>query len=456
MAVVLAVDGEGATIGFADGATGRIPMAEMAWARPCLTDQRIGPSPKTPSDVLAAGDVVAVEGVTADAEGNPYPAKTYGLRQIPNVGGAFVALDPHTGRVLAMTGGYSYDMSEFNRATQALRQPGSSFKPFVYVTALDNGFTPATVVLDAPIVIDQGPGLGKWRPENYTRDFFGPVPMRIGLEQSRNLMTIRLAETVGMDKVAETAEKFGVVDHLPLELSMALGAADTTLLKLTTGYAMFVNGGKRITPTLIDRIQDRHGKTIFRHDERPCVGCRTDGVPATFVVPAIPDLRQQIEDPRSAFQIVSMLQGVVERGTGRRIASLGIPLAGKTGTTNESFDTWFIGFSPDLVAGIFVGFDEPRTLGPRETGASVAVPIFRDFMGEALADKPAIPFRVPPGIILVRIDERTGKLPYPGDGNVILEAFKPGTEPTGPAQAGDDTSLAPARTVPTGVPGGLY
>jgi penicillin-binding protein 1A len=455
MAVVLAVDGQGATIGLMNGDTGRVPMAELAWARPCLKDQRVGPSPRTPADVLAPGDVVAVEAVSADADGNPYPAKSYALRQIPNVGGAFVALDPHTGRVLAMTGGYSYEMSEFNRATQALRQPGSAFKPFVYVTALDDGFTPATLVLDAPIVIDQGPGLGKWKPENYTHEFYGPVPMRIGLEKSRNLMTIRLAQTVGMEKVAETAAKFGVVDRMPLQLSMALGAADTTLLRLTTGYAMFVNGGKKITPTLIDRVQDRHGKTIFRHDDRTCDGCRTDGVPASFFVPEIPDRRDQIEDPRSAFQVVSMLQGVIERGTGQRIRVVDKPLAGKTGTTNESFDTWFIGFSPDLVAGVFVGFDEPRTLG-RETGASVAVPIFRDFMAEALAHEPAIPFRVPPGIVLVRVDEATGQLPEPGDKNVILEAFKPGSEPAGPASAADGNPLAPARTVPTAAPGGLY
>ncbi|MGB8274487.1 MAG: penicillin-binding protein 1A [Alphaproteobacteria bacterium] len=455
LAAVLRVDAQGADIGLAGGATGRIPFAEMAWARPWLKDQRIAAAPRKPADVLAPGDVVAVETVGATADGTAYPAGTYGLRQIPNVGGAFVALDPHTGRVLAMSGGYSYDMSEFNRATQAQRQPGSAFKPFVYLTALDAGFTPSTLVLDAPIVIDQGPGLPKWKPENYTHEFYGPVPMRIGIEKSRNLMTIRLAQTVGIEKVAETAEKFGVVDTMPNQLSMALGAADTTLLRLTTAYAMLDNGGKKITPTLIDRVQDRHGRTIFRHDERPCEGCRTDGVPAEFVVPEIPDLRPQIADPRSAYQIVSMLQGVVERGTGQKVKAVGKPLAGKTGTTNESFDTWFIGFSPDLVAGVFVGFDEPRTLG-RETGASVAAPIFRDFMEDALKGKPAIPFRVPPGILLVRVDAGTGQLPPPGDKNVILEAFRPGTEPTGPAEAVDGSSMTPARAVPSAAPGGLY
>jgi penicillin-binding protein 1A len=265
-----------------------------------------------------------------------------------------------------------------------------------------------------------------------------------------------LAQTIGIEKVADTAERFAVVDELPHQLSMALGAAETTLLRLTTAYAMLVNGGKRITPTLIDRVQDRHGRTVFRHDNRPCAGCRIDFVPAEFKVPGVPDLREQIADPRSAYQIVSMLQGVVERGTGRRVNAVRKPLAGKTGTTNESFDTWFIGFSPDLTAGAFVGFDEPRTLGRRETGASVAAPIFRDFMKEALDGKPAIPFRVPPGIRLVRVNVATGLPASPGDKNVILEAFRPGTEPTGRSPVVDGNSVIPARSIPDAAPGGLY
>jgi penicillin-binding protein 1A len=456
LAAVLAVGDKAADIGFADGEIGQIPLAELKWARPWKEGQRLGATVKRPRDVLAIGDVVLVEPVAAADDGTPYPPATYGLRQIPEVNGGIVALDPHTGRVLAMSGGYSFEESEFNRATQALRQPGSAFKPFVYLAALDQGFTPSTLVLDAPFVIDQGPGLGKWKPANYSEKFYGPIPMRMGIEKSRNLMTVRLAQTIGIEKVADTAERFAVVDELPHQLAMALGAAETTLLRLTTGYAMLVNGGKRIVPTLIDRVQDRHGRTVFRHDDRPCAGCSIDFVPAEFKVPAVPDLREQIADARSAYQIVSMLQGVVERGTGRRVKAVGKPLAGKTGTTNESFDTWFMGFSPDLAAGAFVGFDEPQTLGRRETGASVAAPIFRDFIKEALDGKPAIPFRVPPGIRLVRVNVATGLPASPGDKNVILEAFRPGTEPSGPGPVVDGSSVIPARGVPDAAPGGLY
>ncbi|MEE9140487.1 MAG: penicillin-binding protein 1A [Alphaproteobacteria bacterium] len=456
LAAVLAVEDTGVDIGFADGGIGRLPLAELRWARLWKKDQRLGPKVKRAGDVLAIGDVVMVEAVAAGEEDKPYPPETYALRQIPNIGGAIVALDPHTGRVLAMSGGYSYEFSEFNRATQARRQPGSAFKPFVYMAALDHGFTPSTLVLDAPFVIDQGPGLGKWKPANYTKKFYGPIPMRVGIEKSRNLMTVRLAQTIGIEKVADTAERFGVVDRLPHRLSMALGAAETTLLRLTTGYAMLVNGGKRITPTLIDRIQERHGRTIFRHDRRPCAGCRTDYLLVDFEVPDVPDLREQIADPRSAYQIVSMLQGVIERGTGRRVKAVGKPLAGKTGTTNDSFDTWFIGFSPDLAVGVFAGFDEPRTLGRRETGSSVAAPIFRDFMKEALDGKPAIPFRVPPGIRLVRVNAVTGLPAMSGDRNIILEAFRPGTEPTERGEVVGDSSVVPARGVLDAAPGGLY
>ena len=274
LALVLEVTDDAATIGFADGSGGFIPTAELAWARAWLDGEKVGPSVKRPADVLAAGDVVAVEEVTANAEGALYPIATFGLRQIPAVEGAIVALDPHTGRVLAMTGGYDHARSQFNRVTQAWRQPGSAFKPVVYLAALDSGFTPVTLILDAPFVIDQGPGLPKWRPANYTDRFYGPSTMRLGVEKSRNLMTVRLAQTVGIEKVATYAERFGVVDHLPRQLSMALGAGETTLMRLSTAYAMLVNGGRRITPTLIDRIQDRQGRTIFRHDDRACVDCR--------------------------------------------------------------------------------------------------------------------------------------------------------------------------------------
>ena len=433
MAAVLGVDEESAEIGFADGSRGRIPLAELKWARPWLKNQRLGPGVRRPADVLSPGDVVAVETAPPPEKGEPYPEGTYALRQIPDVEGALVALDPHTGRVLAMVGGYAYGRSQFNRATQAMRQPGSAFKPFVYLAAMDSGYTPSTLILDAPFVIDQGPGLPKWRPANYTNRFYGPSTMRLGVEKSRNLMTVRLAQTIGMEKVAIYAERLRIVDRMPRSLSMALGAGETTLLRLTTAYAMLVNGGKRITPTLIDRIQDRHGRTVIRHDKRTCTGCR-----ATYwtgqTVPTMPDTREALTDPGSAYQIVSILQGVVERGTGVRIKAVGKPLAGKTGTTNDSIDAWFIGFSPDLAVGVFAGFDAPRTLGRREQGASVAAPIFRDFMAEALADRPVIQFRIPPGIRLVRVNAGTGALARPGENNVIFEAFKPGTVPTGPGE----------------------
>jgi len=406
------------------------------------------------ADVLALGSVIAVEPVAVNTKNEIYPENTFGLRQIPEIEGALVALDPHTGRVLAMTGGYEYAKSQFNRVTQAMRQPGSAFKPFVYLAALDSGFSPSTLILDAPFVIDQGPGLPKWRPSNYTKRFYGPSTMRLGIEKSRNLMTVRLAQTIGMDKVAEFAERFGIVAKLPRQLVSSLGAAETTLLKLTTAYAMLVNGGKRITPTLIDRIQDRHGRTVFRHDNRGCAACR-----ATFwtrqPVPVIPEHRQALTNPLSAYQVVSMLHGVVQRGTGKRVKAVGKPLAGKTGTTNDSVDTWFFGFSPDLAVGVFAGFDEPRTLGRKEQGATVAAPIFRDFMAKALQGQPTIPFRIPPGIRLVRVNGTTGRPARAGDRNVILEAFKPGTVPTEESEVLEGYTTTVSETPATGT-GGLY
>ncbi|MGF1630052.1 MAG: penicillin-binding protein 1A [Kiloniellaceae bacterium] len=430
LAAVLATDAGQAEIRLADGASGRVPMAELTWARKWIEGQRIGNEPKKPSDVLQPGQVVLVEAVSEDAKGKAYEAGAFALRQVPNVNGGLVALDPHTGRVLAMAGGFSYARSEFNRVTQAKRQPGSSFKPFVYLAGLDSGFTPATMILDAPFVLDQGGGLGKWKPSNYSKEFYGPTPMRVGIEKSRNLMTVRLAQTIGMEKVVDYARRFGVIQNMQPVLSMSLGAGETTLMQITNGYAMLVNGGKRISPTLIDRVQDRHGRTIYRHDLRSCEPCQATAW-HNQAAPALPDEREQVVDPASAFQIVGMLQGVVQRGTGRRIAELGLPLAGKTGTTNDNLDAWFVGFSPDLAVGVFVGFDEPRTLGPQDTGSNVAAPIFKDFMAAALRPQDAVPFRIPPGIRMVRLNAEDGQLARPGDSNVFLEAFKPGTEPTG-------------------------
>ena len=406
-----------ATVTFVDKAKGTIPLSDLTWTRTALNSVR---------QVLNAGDVVFVA-PARDKDGKE--TGTWSLKQLPKADGALVAMDPHTGRVLAMQGGWSYEESEFNRATQAKRQPGSAFKPFIYLAALEKGFTPSTLVVDGPVVMDQGPGMPKWAPKNYHNDYNGPTPLRVGVEKSRNLMTVRLAHYVGMDNVAALVSRFGIMDNMPTYLSYALGSGETTVLRLTNGYAQLVNGGRKITPTLIDRIQDRRGATVFAHDTRPCQDCGKlidwDGQD----VPSVPDTREQVTDPRKAYQMVSILEGVVERGTGVAIKSLNRPLAGKTGTTNESKDTWFIGFSPDLVVGVFVGYDNPKPLGKRETGASIAVPIFKEFMGEALKDQPAIPFRVPPGVRNVLVNANTGARAQPGDSKVIWEAFLNGTEP---------------------------
>lgn len=435
LAAVLEVTGDKAEIGVETGELGAIPLSQLKWAREWREGQLRGPAVRKSSAVLKPGDVVMVEALLEPKSEDDPPhivdgVLQYALRQLPEIQGGIVALDPHTGRVLALSGGYDFATSEFNRVTQAARQPGSAFKPFVYLAALENGYTPATRILDAPFVLDQGPGLGKWKPANYAKKFYGPSPMRLGIEKSRNLMTVRLARAIGMETVSGFAKRFDIADDMPQQLSMALGAGETTLLRLTTAYGMLVNGGKRITPTFVDRIQDRNGKTIFRHDQRDCPKCR--GV-SQFGnrPPRLPDLRERVADPVSAYQIVSMLKGVVQRGTGRRIRAVGKPLAGKTGTTNKEMDTWFIGFAPDLAVGVFAGFDTPRPLGKRETGSSVAAPIFKKFMEQALDGRPAIPFRVPPGVRLVRLNATTSRPAAPGDKKVILEAFRSGSEPGG-------------------------
>ncbi len=432
LAVVLKDDlADGLDIGLVDGARGKIPMSELRWARAFKDDDTLGPAVRKPSDVAKLGDLLLVEPTNGkDEKGKDLqPGSYYALRQIPAVQGGLVALDPHTGRVLAMVGGFSPHMSVFNRATQAMRQPGSSFKPFVYLTALNQGLTPSTLVMDAPFEFNPGGGQPIWRPENYSGQFYGPTPLRVGIEKSRNVMTVRLAQNIGMDKVKALVEKFGITDNLHPYLPMALGAGETTVLRLSTAYAMLANGGKRVMPTFIDRIQDRNGKTIFRHDSRPCANCAAPAWRDGLTTPAIPDNREQINDPRTTYQIVSILEGVVQRGTATALLSLGKPLAGKTGTTNDSNDVWFMGFSPDLVVGTYIGFDQPRSLGSSETGGSAAVPIFKEVMTEALKDRPATPFRVPPGLRLVRVNPANGQLAQPGDRKAIWEAFLPGTEP---------------------------
>ena len=454
MAVVLALHADQAEIGFSNGVEGRIPLKHLTWARAWRKGETRGSRVRQPGDVVAVGNVVAVAAVGAGDE--DYVPGDFSLRQIPAINGGLIAMDPHTGRVLAMSGGYSYKASQFNRATQAMRQPGSAFKPFVYAAALENGFTPSSMVLDAPFVIDGGPGQGKWKPANYTKRFYGPSTLRLGIEKSRNLMTVRLANYIGMDKVVDYADRFGIMENMPMLLPMALGAGETTLLRLTTAYAMLVNGGKRVRPAFIDRIQDRRGQTVFRHDERDCPGCVSSGW-HDQKTPVIADLRAQVIEPGTAYQVVSMLEGVVRRGTGIRIRKVGKPLAGKTGTTNKSRDTWFMGFSPNLAVGVYIGFDRPRSLGRRETGSSVAVPVFRDFMAQALARQPAIPFRIPPGIQLVRIAGATGLPAGSNDRQVVLEAFKSGTVPksSGPVLDGTLARKAISGSKRAGT-GGLY
>ncbi len=461
LSLVTEVNDDNALILLSDGSRGYIDLEQVKWARAWLKKEYLGPKIKKVTEVLAVGDVVVVEEIsklkTANSELQEIDLfREYSLHQIPEIDGSLVALDPHTGRVLAMVGGFDFKRSEYNRATQAKRQPGSAFKPFVYAVALEQGFTPSSLILDAPFVIEQGYGLGKWKPENSSNKFYGVSTLRLGLEKSRNLMTVRLAQYLKMDTVVEIAERMNIIDDMPAMLSMALGAGETTLIKLTSAYGMIVNGGKEIRPTLIDRIQDRHGKTIFRHDERPCQNCQVEEWQYQ-AEPEIPDERKRVLDPVISYQMVSMLEGVVQRGTGVRIRALGKPFAGKTGTSNDSFDTWFIGFSPDLVVGVFVGFDKPRSLGKREEGSSVAVPIFRDFMKAATKKAPIIPFRIPQGVRLVRVNPKTGQIAAVGEKNTILEAFRQGTFPTKKGEVLDGfNSLVQTKTKLRTGTGGIY
>jgi penicillin-binding protein 1A len=442
LAAVLDAGRQDAEIGFADGSRGRIPLAELRWARRAQPNGGLGRAVDRASAALAVGEVVLVEPAGPDDRGRPAPQGTFALRQVPGVQGGLVAMDPHTGRVLAMVGGFSPEISSFNRATQAWRQPGSAFKPFVYMAALENGFTPSSLVLDAPFVYDPGFGQPLWRPENYSQQFYGPTPLRVGMELSRNLMTVRLAHNIGMDKVVQTARQFGVVQDLQPFLPMSLGAGETTVMRMATGYAMIVNGGRAVQPTLIDRIQDRKGRTVFRHDRRECAGCAGVTFAGQSGVPDPPDERQVVADPRVAYQMTLMLEGVVRRGTaaGSVGRSLDRPVAGKTGTTNDERDAWFVGFTPDLVVGLYVGFDQPRPMGRGATGGGIAAPIFRDVLVEALAEEPPVPFRVPPGVRLVRVDAATGQLPGPGTRAAIWDAFLPGTEPTPAPEVLDGSS----------------
>ena len=434
LAVVLGVDSKTATVGIQPGKRasgklkddrriGTIELSDMKWAlRVRIEDDNR--TAKGVDGVLKVGDVIYVEPIGEDLTNTT----RFKLRQKPKVSGALVAMDPHTGRVLAMAGGFSFADSQFNRATQAFRQPGSSFKPFVYAAALDNGYTPSSVVLDGPIKVDQGGDLGIWEPKNYGGNFAGPSTLRLGIEKSRNLMTVRLAKDMGMPLVAQYAERFGIYDEMLPVLSMSLGSGETTVMRMAAAYSVLANGGKAIKPSLIDRIQDRYGKTIFKHEQRVCNDCNAQSWDGQQE-PVLEDDREQVLDPMTAYQMTSIMEGVVTRGTAPVVKELGIPVAGKTGTTNEEKDAWFVGYTPDLVTSVYVGFDNPTPMGKGNTGGGLAAPIFTNFMKDALAEKPKVEFRVPRGIKLIPINRKTGLLAKAGGNGVIMEAFKPGTAP---------------------------
>jgi len=369
---------------------------------------------KSFEDLLKLNDIIYVSKIKKNK---------WSLRQLPKINGAIIVMDPYTGRVLAMAGGFSFKLSEFNRATQAKRQPGSAFKPIVYAAALENGFTPSTLVLDAPFVIDQGEGLKTWKPENYGKKFYGPSTLRTGVEKSRNLMTVRVAQKVGFDQISQITKNFGIYNDVPELLSVSLGAAETTLAQLTNAYCSFVNGGKKVTPIFIDRIQDRRGKTIFNADKRKCIGCKEISY-LKDEIPFIQNDREQIISPETAYQITSMLEGVIKRGTGRKLRNLNLILAGKTGTTNKNMDAWFLGFTSKLAIGVYVGFDVPKTLGKYETGAKAALPIFKKFVEKVVKKKDAFPFKVPQNISLVLIDVESGLQPSDKTKKIIYESFK--------------------------------
>ena len=365
-------------------------------------------------ELFKEGDVIYVKKIKDNK---------YELKQLPKVNGSIVVMDPFTGRVYALSGGFSFKKSEFNRASQALRQPGSAFKPFIYALALENNFSPNTLVLDAPLVLKQGSDLKMWKPENYGKKFYGPSTLRMGLEKSRNLMTVRIAQELGVKKIANFTKQLGIYDDPQELLSISLGSAETTLLKLTSAYCSFVNGGKKINPIIIDRIQDSEGVTFFNTETRSCKNCNQISY-FSQSIPKISDNFDQVLSPQSAYQITSMLEGVIKRGTGKRLRNLNLDLAGKTGTTNNNTDTWFVGFTSKLVIGVYVGMDDPKSLGRYETGAKTAMPIFKDFVKRAIKKKDARPFKVPPEISMMVIESITGKKASFGSKETIIEVFK--------------------------------
>ena len=382
--------------------TGTINYESISWSK------------KEFNDLFNIGDIIYVKKIQ-DNE--------YDLKQLPKANGGIVVMDPFTGRVYALSGGFSFKKSEFNRATQALRQPGSAFKPFIYALALENNFSPTTLILDAPLVLEQGIDLKMWKPENYGKKFYGPSTLRMGLEKSRNLMTVRIAQELGIKKIVNFSKQLGIYDNPEELLSISLGSAETTLLKLTSAYCVFVNGGKKIKPILIDRIQDSEGKTFFNTETRTCKNCNQVSY-TSKTIPKISDNFDQILSPQSAYQIISMLEGAVQRGTSKGLRNLNLDIAGKTGTTNKNNDTWFIGFTSKLVIGVYIGMDEPESLGRYETGAKTAMPVFKNFVKKAIKKKDAKPFKVAPNITMIVIEPFTGKKASFGSKETIIEVFK--------------------------------
>jgi len=402
LAIVKKVDKFSVEIETENELNGIIKYENISWIR------------KEFNEILKIGDVIYVEILNDNI---------FALRQLPLVNGGIVVMDPFTGRVLALSGGFSFKKSEFNRATQALRQPGSAFKPFIYALALENGYTPSTLVLDAPLVLEQGFDLKMWKPENYGKKFYGPSTLRMGLEKSRNLMTVRIAQDLGLKKIVNFSKQLGIYDNPSELLSISLGSAETTLLKLTSAYSSFVNGGKLVKPIMIDRIQDSEGNTIFNNEKRKCVNCDQVSFLSTNY-PKIEDEFSQIFSPQTAYQITSILEGTIQNGTGRNLKDLNLDIAGKTGTTNGNTDTWFIGFTSKLAIGVYVGSDNPKSLGRFETGAKTALPIFKSFVKNAVKKKDARPFKVPDDILMRVIDPVTGEKALTESKSTIIEAYK--------------------------------
>ena len=402
LAIVKKINQFYAEIETQDNFLGTIDYKEISWTK------------KEFDEILEIGDVIYVKKIKN---------KKYSLKQIPKINGGIVVMNPYTGRVLALSGGFSFKNSEFNRATQALRQPGSAFKPFVYALALENNYTPSSLVLDAPLVLDQGSDLKMWKPENYGKKFYGPSTLRVGLEKSRNLMTVRIAQKLGIDKLADFSKNLGIYSDPDELLSISLGSAETTLLKLTSAYCAFVNGGKLVSPILIDRIQDSEGNTILNNEKSSCINCNQ----ISFLgeeFPKIKDNYKKVFSPQTAYQITSLLEGVIKRGTGKKLRSLELNIAGKTGTTNENTDAWFIGFTSSLVIGVYVGMDNPLPLGKFETGSKTALPIFKDFIEIAVKKSDARPFKAADGITMMVVDPLTGQKAKFKSKNTIIEAYK--------------------------------